>query len=119
MCLFIQQISPEHSSKPGIARCWDYRNNKAWNLLSRVANVQQPSTDAGMIVGTDVQGDRGTLSPDLGKGVVNTTSEKSQWLSWIVTDTQDLARLQGKPVLAEEQGGLVRRQREGEITFRN
>lgn len=77
MCLFIQQISPEHSSKPGIARCWDYRNNKAWNLLSRVANVQQPSTDAGMIVGTDVQGDRGTLSPDLGKGVVNTTSEKS------------------------------------------
>ena len=59
MCLFIQQISPEHSSKPGIARCWDYRNNKAWSFLSRVANVQQPSMDAGMVVGADVQGDRG------------------------------------------------------------
>ena len=87
MCLFIQQISPEHSSKPGIARGWNYRNNKAWSLLSRVANVQQPSTDAGM--------DRGALSPDLGKRVVNTTSEKSQWLSCIITDTQELARFRG------------------------
>ena len=95
MCLFIQQISPEHSSKPGIARGWNYRNNKAWSLLSRVANVQQPSTDAGMMVGADVRRDRGALSPDLGKRVVNTTSEKSQWLSCIITDTQELARFRG------------------------
>ena len=50
-----------------------------------------------MVVGADVQGDRGALSPDLGKGVVNTTSEKSQWLSWVITDTQDLARFRACP----------------------
>ena len=117
MCLFIQQISPKYSSKPGIARCWDYRNNKAWSLLSRVANVQQPSMDAGMVVGTDVQGGRGALSPDLGKGVVNTTSEKSQWLSWVKTDTQDLARFRGSRFWQRNRVGLSTGR--GRDTFRN
>ena len=46
-------------------------------------------------MGADVRRDRGALSPDLGKRVVNITSEKSQWLSWIITDTQELAGFRG------------------------
>lgn len=71
-------------------------------------NVRQPSTDAGMMVGTDVQGDR----PGVGVRV-SATSEKSQCLSRVITDTHNLARGRGKPVLAEEPGGLVPEVREG------
>lgn len=73
--------------------------------------------DAGMVVGTDVQGDRGALSPDLGKGVVNTTSEKSQWLSWVKTDTQDLARFRGSRFWQRNRVGLSTGR--GRDTFRN
>lgn len=44
---------------------------------------------------------------------VNATSEESQCLSWVITDTQNLARGRGKPVLAEEPGGLVPEVRQG------